>query len=248
LDSLTATEERSGFSQLMDGISDWIKRNHDPRFQKFKEQQIGQVLGFQDDPTRVEYERVLEFKWGDNRDAEHDLISRFLQLHTSADVLSQSQYYFRRFPFRGVPVTRADHCRNMCEFYFVQFYVIRNRLKATMNSLKTACPNTTLDFGRVLKQFDKEFDVELRERNALTHNRPFDALGLSLVTLTGLVAGSGTGSKVWERRHQSAYRTFEREWSQRAKRRGMAAANLIDAIARIILRDAQFLRGDPPAS
>jgi hypothetical protein len=125
----TSTEEKSAFKQLMKGVSGWIQRNDDPRFREFKERQIGQVLRFQDEPTGTKYDKELEFKWGDHRDAEHDLIVRFLQLHSSVDILSQSQYYFRRFPFRGLPVTRADHCRNLCEFYFAQFYLIRNRLK-----------------------------------------------------------------------------------------------------------------------
>lgn len=240
-----SSEEKTAFSKLMDGVSGWIKRNNDPRFWEFKQQQIGRVLDHQDELNGAENQQELEFKWGDHRDAEHDLIVRFLQLHTSVDVLSQTQYYFRRFPFRGLPVTRGDHSRNMCEFYFAQFYVIRSRLKVVMNSLKLACPHTTIDIGRALKVFDREFDSELRERNALTHHRPFDDLGLSLVTLTGLVAGSMTNPDIWDRRHQSAYKTFAREWSDRAKRRSMAATNFLEAVAQIILRDAAFLNADP---
>ena len=73
----------------MDGVSSWIQRNLDPRFREFKQHQIEQVLEFQDEPDRAKLEQESEFKWGDHRDAEHDFIARFLQLHTSIDILSQ---------------------------------------------------------------------------------------------------------------------------------------------------------------
>ena len=47
--------------------------------------------------------------------------------------LRQCEFYFRRYPFRGMPVSKADHIRNICEMYFAQFYVMRSRIKTCLN-------------------------------------------------------------------------------------------------------------------
>jgi hypothetical protein len=168
----------------------------------------------------------------------------FFYLHQSQMMLSQCEYYFRRFPFRGMPVSRDDHARNMCEFYFGCFYIIRSRFKYTLNKLKIACPMSKIDVGKSLLTFDKSFHQELRTRNSIHHREPFDDVGLDRIMLARILS---TGSEQrnlegWEWRHLSAYRKFAREWSHRARDRGRAMEKVIEAVASAILREAMFLQ------
>jgi hypothetical protein len=138
------------FEALFATIIKWMDKNlSSDEFKKFKRQQIGYVLS-------EEWERELgiadpypePFSFSEQITKEHDLISAFFHLKQAQIMLSQCEYYFRRFPFRDLPVPRDDHIRNMCEFYFGCFYIMRSRLKEVLNKLKIVIPNTSVNIGK----------------------------------------------------------------------------------------------------
>jgi hypothetical protein len=174
---------------------------------------------------------------------EHAVTTAFIDMHLSQKTLSQCEYYFRRFPFRGLSISRDEHLQNVCEFYFSSFYIMRCRIKTTLNNLKVACPNSSLKVSNFLRAFDKEFDYELRARNRVHHHQSFENIEINRISITGIISGDeDVHSKFWRWQHLSAYRRFSRQWSLRAQRRARTMQGFVEAVALGILTEAAFLR------
>jgi hypothetical protein len=242
----TGSVENSNTDKLLRNIAKWIKLNisSNKEYREFKRRHLAYTLS-------EEWERRLgimtppleEFQLPPEIEKQNAVIIAFFNLCQSQLMLSQCEYYFRRFPFRGFPVTRDDHARNVCEFYLGCFYIIRSRFKDMLNKLKIACPNNKIHVGKTLGTFDKAFDRELRARNSVHHREPFKDIEIERILLSRVLAsGERVKGKGWGRQHLSAYRKFSREWSRRARDSGRTMEKVIDTIAAGILGEASFLQ------
>ena len=115
---------------------------------------------------------------------ENTVLASFLALQSILESLRQCEFYFRRYPFADLPVSRNEHLRNICEMYFDRIYQLKVRLKITLNLLKRLRGVEKDErFGSLIKAFERALDWELRQRNATHHTRRFeydaiDQLGL----------------------------------------------------------------------
>jgi hypothetical protein len=233
------------FERLFSSIRRWMDDNlSSEEFREFKLKQTGHVIADEWERSLGVADEYLEpFQFTEEVEKQHDLITSFFDLKQSQLMTSQCEYYFRRFPFSGLPVSRGDHIRNMCEFYFGCFYITRSQLKVVLNKLNICCPDTTINIGKMLDQFDKEFDQELRWRNRVHHKQPFDDIGLERIFVAALlIEGDMPNPKRWKRQHLAEYRKFAREWSRRAHKRSNDLNVFVEATALAILSAAPFLQ------
>jgi hypothetical protein len=240
---MSAQEPEHHTEKLTESIGKWIEKNTTPEFRDFKRKQVRHTLADDLDRELGLPEMPREFVFSKEVEKEHALIMSFLNLHQSAQAFSQCEYYFRRFPFRGLPISRHEHLRNVCELYFSMFYVIRSRLKMVLNEMKFVCPGYKMDVGAFIKLYDKEFDQELRERNSVHHSMPFRDLAIDRIMLTEMMASTGKfRNKGWDKEHLVVYRKSSKEWADRVKRRSVAVRAFIDAVAKAILDVSSFLK------
>lgn len=148
----------------------------------------------------------------------HDVIISTLSLFSMASALRECEYYFRRYPFAGLPPTRADHLRNCIEMYFDRIAQFRDRLKRTLNAMKRFNPAFVCDIGTVLKDFDKTFRFELRSRNHVHHHGRFDDKQLSQLSLLQLLAPT-MPELAAVIKEKSLYREGSRNWIERVRDR-----------------------------
>ena len=230
-------------AKLLVRIAKWTERNATQEFKDFKRKQLANTLA--DERERNIFEIPKEFIFKENVEKEHNAIMSFYDLNQSANTLAQCEYYFRRFPFKGMPVLHHEHLRNICELYFSMFYVIKNRLESVLNAFNAACPTCSLNVGAFIKKYNKEFDQEIRERNSVHHTRPFEDRAIDKIMLTKLMSTTDDfKGKGWDREHISAYRKLSNEWAERVKRRNTHMLRYIDAVAKAILNHAPFLNSD----
>ena len=131
----------SNMSKFMDSMVKWLDKITTPEFLEFQKERIAHVLADGLDRNSLLTKQTFEdFKFPDQIEKQHDLVTSFFHLHSAAEALNQCQYYFRRYPFKEDKITRADHARNMCEFYLSNIYVLRSRLKIVLNNMIQACP------------------------------------------------------------------------------------------------------------
>ena len=173
-------------------------------------------------------------------DLQHAVVTRYLELYDLALSVKSCEYYFRRFPFNGLPVTRHEHLSNVCELYFSRIYQFKERLKYLVDAVDALVPKHGIQFGPFIKQFAKEFDQELRERNQIHHFERFADLDIERVYLTGM-HDMVFPNKGWEAEQRRYYRKVAKEWGQRVRKRGARLDAFLEAVAEALLRGCPFL-------
>jgi hypothetical protein len=226
--------------ELGQNIVKWIDTNLTslPEFAEFQRKRFEYTV------YEGPHEGLADFKLSPELARQHAVTTGFLEMQCAQRTLSQCEYYFRRFPFRDLSVSRAEHLENVCQFYFSTFYIMRSRIKTTLNNLKAACPGSNVRVGILLQAFDKVFDRERRVRNQIHHHIPFEDIELNRISITGIISDGepSEGTWFWRMQHRTAYRRFSKQWSLRARDQAIMMEVFVEAVAREILEKAAFLR------
>jgi len=198
---------------------------------------------FDDDVTAlIDNSRPSEFVFSAEIEQQHDVVTQYLGIEQAVFALRDCEYYFRRFPFRGMPVTKSTHLTYMCEMFFNRFYELKERIKRYLNTLAKLAPRHRIEIGPFPKTFEKEFDQELRERNRVHHHGRFDDLAIDRIFVAHAVSEHRDG---WALESERFYREATREWAERVRRRSAKAAQFVDAVAQATLDVCDFLRLPP---
>lgn len=121
--------------QLHRSIAKWIDLNlNAPEFEKFKRKQFKYTL------LGPGMDGLDDFVFPPKTANEYAVIAGFLGMCRAQRALAQCEHYFRRYPFRGVSVSRDEHLQNVCEFYFSIFYMMKCRIKTTINNKNWRTP------------------------------------------------------------------------------------------------------------
>lgn len=125
---------KSKQSELLDAISIWIKAlDSYPGFKEWQYGKVAAVLSLVEGIPLKSEDSPSEFKFIDEINLQHEAIMAYLSMVSCLHSLQQCEFYFRRFPFSDLPVSKEDHIRNMCEMYFNRFYEFKERLKRCLN-------------------------------------------------------------------------------------------------------------------
>lgn len=227
--------------RMWKAITAWTKLLQEyPGFREWNRKKIGAALWFED-PFEIPKEgEVREFKFSDDVEKQHALVMKYLYLLQVSHGLKDCEYYFRRYPFRGLPVSRYQHITNVCEMYFSRFYEFKTRLKNYFEALKCVNPNHGLDIGKFIKEYDKVFGSEVRERNSVHHHERFSDIAIDRLFVTDALS-IAPPDKGWKDEHLRAYNKVTREWVKRVKRRAAVLDQFVEAIAQATLSTCPFL-------
>ncbi|MHC8494423.1 hypothetical protein ACTU44_17165 [Thalassospira sp. SM2505] len=185
---------------------------------------------FEGDSSPFEFEEPIKQK--------HDVLLQYLGLVRAADALAETEYYFRRFPFRELPVSRSNHIVNICELYFTRFYQLCERIKKYLNALNLLADKTKVDTGSTVKQVKKIFDHELRSRNRITHHETFSSAEIDLLALyESRLVGSDKGL---QKEVTYLYRKITSDWATRVKRKVEIVTSILEVIASATLEVGDF--------
>jgi len=229
--------------ELLTAIAAWTRPlvEH-PAFRQLARAKIGSAFDWEDDwPTKGD--RVHEVILPEPLAAQHDVVMQFYHLWQAAERLKQTEFYFRRYPFRSGQVSRHEHLENICTMFFSSFYVFEERLRLYLNALNKASSPESIDVGRTLKSYRKRFKAELRQRHDGTHVAPFDDATIQAVMLRSMrdhgdPAGDRAGATY-------ASRKASREWAGHARSGGERIAAFLEAVAGASLTCATFLQVPP---
>lgn len=233
------TEVTSGRDRLMEVLVAWMG-NLDayPGWREWKRKHVSHTLHFDDDLYRPEKPEP-EFVFSADISKQHAVALQYLGLLESVKLLKECEYYFRRFPFRGLPVSHHTHLTNACEMYFNRFYEFRERCKKYCEALNLAARGRRLDVGAVIKLFDKTFERELRKRHSTHHRERFSDVAIDRLLLTQTMSETNPAGG-WDREHTIAYRKLAREWALRVRQRGEELDVFLEGIALVTLQSGAF--------
>jgi len=232
--------------RMSDAIRVWMGNlENEPGWTEWRRKRFARTLYF-DDPFPLEDQPLEEvFVFSDVFEKQHAVVIQYIGLQQTIYSLKECEYYFRRFPFRGLPVTRYGHLTNVCEMYFSRFYEFKERMKKYFEAVKAAAPNHGLEIGKFIKFFEKTFDQELRARNGVHHDSRFEDIAIDRVFLTESISLNDR-DRGWKREHMVAYRKVVSEWAQRVRVRGSKMDDFLEAIAKATLSTCSFLKPSQP--
>ncbi|AHL32344.1 hypothetical protein CD58_05320 [Pseudomonas brassicacearum] len=228
-------------TMMLDAAVKWIGWLEDyPGWKEWNRERFSRTL-YDDNlvPDADEAEQRV-FVFSEDVERQHAVVFQYLSLQQTSTALRECEYYFRRFPFHGLPVAHSDHITNICEMYFGRFYEFRERLKKYLNVVAVAAPTRRIDVGGFIKVFDKEFDGELRARNSVHHHSRFEDAAIERVFLTHVVS-TGPSGNGWKAERQAAYRKVTQEWVARVRKRASKLEEFMEAAAQLTLNSCDFL-------
>ena len=181
---------------------------------------------------------------------QHVVVTRYLTLYFTVKALKDCEFYFRRYPFRGLPVTRNEHISNICEMYFSRCYQIKENIKKYFEAVKDVAPVSSSDAiagdvvvnfsGNLIREYKKIFNNELRTRNSIHHRERFENIEISRISIKELCRES-FGSKTEQQIRSNEYRKAVRSWVQRVRHSGIEMDSFLERIAAFTLEYCQFL-------
>lgn len=236
--------EAPAYNRMKAATDAWIARLNDyPGWREWNREKISRTLWFDDEFKSVAPRE--DFIFSPEIDLQHAVVIQYLGLRLTVDSLRSTQYYFRRYPFRGLPVWKDEHLNNICEMYFSRFYEYRERAKKLLGAVNATNPTSKVHVGSFIKRFDKLFEAEIRERHSIHHHERFDDVAIHRVRLTQLmIDGDEVQRRIWGREHRNAYRKESSEWARRAATAADGLDKVTGVIAEGILQRCDFLKLD----
>ncbi|MEQ9109144.1 MAG: hypothetical protein RLN84_01150 [Rhodospirillaceae bacterium] len=210
-----------------------------PGRKKWVQRKIALTLHAADvDTCEGEVEKLTDFEFPDEIEKQRIIIMAYLALADSVTALKECEYYFRRYPFRNLPVTKHRHIVNVCEMYFSRFYEIRSRLKNVLNAANKVISDKKFDVGAFIKLFDRIFDSEIRQRHGVHHRERFDDVDVSRIFLMETLATRQAVKNL----HVGEYRQIANSWISRVRTQGKKVDEFLEAVANALIENCDFLK------
>jgi hypothetical protein len=162
---------------------------------------------------------------------KYHFIMSFLEVEGTLQRMNDLEYYFRRYPFAGTPVTKIDHIRISIEIYLNEIYIYRCRIKNLLNSTQDACGSKIETFWRAFKQIDGGLKDVTRTRNWNVHNRRFSDDDINLLDLLNLLSGRG---ELFEMQLDFAYKEIRKKWVALVRRNAEELTKAFESICWLI--------------
>jgi hypothetical protein len=224
----------------MNAISGWIKRYVEiPGFNEWKNRSITATIlnGFESTNCSID-----TFPHSEAVLSEHAVIPAYLNLVTALQDIAEMEYYFRRYPFNGLPVSKSNHLRHTCEAFFSKLYIFEERMALALNEIDRVITPKKIDVGSVRKAFQKTFKKELRERHNIHHHFRYRDIEVDQISMIDTLSiAPSVDAVAMGRLERFAYRRTTRDWVLRVKSRTKAASDFVDAVGRVMLTHCDFL-------
>lgn len=235
--------------RMSSAIAAFVKALDDyPGWREWNRGKFGHTLHF-DEGWRTN-DRPASFEFDDATDKQHAVIMRYFSLLQTPSELRDLEFYFRRFPYAGTPITRYAHLSNSCELYFGRFYQYKERLKAVFDAVEAAVGGHGLAIGKFIKSFDKEFDPEIRERHSIHHRERFEDIEISRLFLIEnvILSNPKRAGMGWDKEQKRYYRLAGQVWGKRCLDQADRLDIFTEAVAEALLKVCPFLKpGDVSA-
>ncbi len=218
----------SKWAQKLDEIEGWKEWNH----KKFQ----ATMRAWDSDSS----ECPEEFVFPEKIDHQHSVIMSYLELSKSLESLKNLEYYFSKFNFRGSSISRYQHLRYVCELYFGRFYEFRERLKKFFDNLKKVSNLNSDGIGKFIKEYDKRFELEIKERHSIHHNSYFSETKLNKLMILELTFEEN--NPIYDEVYKLNYKRISKEWVERVRLKSKELDNYLNFIASLIISTCDFLK------
>ena len=233
-------------TRMMEAICKWMNDLRDyPGWREWNRGKLWRIWSYDAMDSGQTPRHDPEFTFSDEVAEQHPVIMRYLELMRVIDALKECEFYFRRYPFRDLPVTRSNHLANICEMYFSRCYQFKERLKEYFEAVKNVVPtqdvDTVKDFAtNFFKVYEREFKEELKARNLIHHNERFEDIEITRIALKEALYGTD-GLDIEPQDQLNEYRKATKYWVQRVRVSGVKMDACLECLAELTLEYCKFL-------
>lgn len=149
------------------------------------ENSVGQVIKGNGSIRTLDHQDKLSTEYRANLFLDDHCIPIFAQTES----LREIEWYFRRCPFSGTPISKHGHIQHCCELYYSKIYQIRDLVKNLTKSIQRTMPDYDFGMGEIIKEFDHQFRVEIISSNSIHHKEPHSNQSIRLINLAEIVGG-----------------------------------------------------------
>lgn len=235
--------EQDAADKALNVIGFWsTKMLEVPGFADWKKKDLGYLI-MDGEPCRGDADAGIEnFTLPLEMARITDPLSKFVQLYLTWRALADTEFYFRRYPFRDLQVTRAVHLRYTCENYFSRIYEFKERMSECLNAINIVLENK-IKIGKITKMYKRDFDLELKNRNIIHHHNQFQETVLERMGLADLMGRSHHGDlerSVWQNMERKAYQDSKKYWVGRVKSTSKRMRVYLNFVAQLIVDRQEF--------
>ena len=241
MSEITVDQQRAeaAIESLFAKLAPWVRNLLDfPGLAEWKREAVEKSLLYSLDPLS-DIEPVEDFTFPPDLVRQHELVQGFYSLYSARSDVAQTSYYFRRFPFRSLPVTRAEHMRTCVELFYSRVFVFRERLERQLKWLSRRTLPKGLPVEDVMAEFSQRFKDLINERNGIHHDAAYSDFQIAALGLGDLLAEAGEPAMF--RMRQSDYNRLSRSWQNRVKHTADALTVWCGVVALIMLSRCSFL-------
>lgn len=205
-------------------------RNDNADYERVTKYNFDMTFGFENSSDPKEIEQLYNRAPKDYKDF-HLLHSMFITICDTMNAAKQCEFYFRRFPYKGIEITKSDHIRNISEMYLGRVYEIHEKIVQFLNKLQELKPKTPIDIGKFSKDFKKSFHWEFKERGLAVHNQRFTETALNKLG-TSLLLGKFF-DPVYETVAEETFAQLKHKWVKRVKSQSKSFDQILEEVSRI---------------
>lgn len=233
-------------TQIAEAIQRWIRDLEGyPGWREWNEKKLEHTLFFDDITLSHAEKHEREFNFSEEVEKQRLVIVRYIELNLMIDSLKECEYYFRRYPFRDLPVTRSSHITNICEMYFSRCYQFQQRLKKHFKAVEDMVPAHAKDRVKkfaadFINDFNKEFKEELKARNRVHHHKHFSEIGIDRIALREIFLQT-TKNTIQQKYQLQEYRKEAKFWVQQVQASSEKMDAYMERIAEFTLECCEFL-------
>lgn len=176
---------------------------------------------------------------------EHELVAGYVALLSAAADCRATQYYFRRYPFRGLTVTREHHLRTCCELYFSRVYQFSKRLESLIKRVERRTRSKDIRSNAMMKQFREKLDSELKIRHQIHHESAYSDFEIDSLGTSDLLKDVEQGLFVMS---TANYHRISRRWQTRVKQTSDNLDVWTGYMAILMLAKCRFLWAEEKSS
>jgi hypothetical protein len=235
--------EQTARDQLQELLFGWTNQIRSyPGFEDWQRKRLSRTLFHGEfGLSATKDEDIHDFEFDTATLLKHDFVLRHLEVIKAVMAIGGVEFYFRRYPFTGLPISHSEHLTNVCEMFFSRIYQFREKLKESLNTFNKI-EHGTIDVGKVVKIFDRVFRDELRERHAIHHRAVYEDIEIQQIGLMDLVSVHPDHRENWTEAKRIAYRRTTGLWVKRVQNRVRVAEELLEGVSAVLLPRAGFLR------
>lgn len=249
-DRIDGVLAKAARDQVFGSVSRWLTGLLDyPGFLEWKKEVVRRQMVFALLPAAA-LEPFPDFEFDQATIREHEIVSGYLGLIGAADDCRTTQHYFRRYPFRDLPVGRAEHLRTCCEVYYSRVYQFRERLNRLIVRIARRTGPEKLNVDMLKNAFEAQFRQELDARHRIHHEAAYSDFELDALGSSDLLSNV---DDAFPRMSDVDYRRIAGQWRRRVEITADGLDFWVGVVAVLLLVRCRFLpepgrAGGPPAA